>query len=92
MSPIRIRPATRDDDAALVAVDTSTWSTLSSPAPVPAAPRSYFAHVDPADVLVAELDGRVVGYTQLHNAVPIPSHGHVLEINGLAVLGDQPLD
>lgn len=34
---------------------------------------------------MAELDGVVAGYAMLQQAMPLPSHRHVLEIGGLAV-------
>lgn len=34
---------------------------------------------------MAEDDGRVVGYVTLHQSIPLATHSHVLEINGLAV-------
>lgn len=40
---------------------------------------------DPGGVLVAEDDGEPLGYVALHQPIPLPSHRHVLEINGLAV-------
>lgn len=85
---ITIRPADLADDAALVAADDATWSTLTTPAPKPG-PRKHFARMPVEDVIVGELDGRVVGYVQLHNAFGNEAaHRHVLEINGLAVHPD----
>lgn len=81
-----IREARPEDDAALVAIDAATWTSDVSPAPTPVAPVTFFdGRRAPADVLVAEIDGEVVGYAGLHNAIPLASHAHVLEINGLAV-------
>lgn len=85
---IVIRPADLADDEALVAADDATWSTTTTPAPK-RGPRTFFAGTPVEDVVVGELDGRVVGYVQLHNAFgQEPSHQHVLEINGLAVHPD----
>lgn len=83
---ITIRPATTDDDQALAAIDQATWSPAVTPAPR-RAPGSPFSE-DPRrldEVLVAEVDGSVAGYVALHQTIPLPSHSHVLEINGLAV-------
>jgi ribosomal protein S18 acetylase RimI-like enzyme len=83
---IEIRLASPADEAALRRVDRATWTTLSSPAPAPAADAPFFDdRKRPHDVLVAEVDGVVAGYLMLHQAIPLPSHEHVLEINGLAV-------
>lgn len=86
---ITIRPAEPADDGAIVAVDDRTWTTLTSPAPKPEGPRSHFERHPVEDVLVAVLDGRVVGYVQIHNLHgDVPSHRHAIEINGLAVHPD----
>jgi len=36
-------------------------------------------------VFVAEVDGVVVGYAKLSQTIALPSHEHVLTLNGLAV-------
>ena len=87
MTMVEIRTARMEDDAALVAIDDATWTTQVTPAPRPEErKRSYFEGArEPDDLIVAVLDGRVAGYVSLHQPYPIPSHEHVLEINGLAV-------
>ncbi len=80
-----IRPAREDDDAALVAVDAVTWSADATPAPQREITTFFGDRLDPADALVAELDGAVVGYAVLHNASQLAAHAHVLEIDGVAV-------
>ncbi|HEY0813419.1 MAG TPA: GNAT family N-acetyltransferase [Pseudonocardia sp.] len=83
---IEIRPAEQNDDAALAAVDEATWTTAASPAPRPESFTTFFdGRVDPADVLVAEREGAVVGYVALHRSTALPAHAHVLAIRGLAV-------
>ena len=83
---IEIRPGTDGDAPALIAIDAVTWTSATSPAGVPDESRPFFREgEDPADTLVAVLDDAVVGYARLRNALPVPSHLHVLEINGLAV-------
>lgn len=80
-----VRAARESDTRALAAVDQETWSPQVSPAPRPA-PGSPFADRDRlGDFLVAEVDGEVAGYVALHQTIPLASHSHVLEINGLAV-------
>ena len=86
---IEIRTARAGDEAALLAVDKLTWTTATSPGLPPEGPRDFFGdRLDPADALVAVLDGTVAGYATLRNVIPIPSHAHVLEINGVAVHPD----
>jgi len=86
---IEIRAAEPGDAATLAAIDAVTWTTANSPAGLPTEPRPFFrAEEDPADTLVAVLVGRVVGYAKLRSTRSLPSHAHVLEINGLAVAPD----
>ena len=59
----------------------------------PAGPRDGAAtffdeRTTPADVLVAVVDGEVVGYVLVRQSTPLPSHVHVLQIDGLAVHPD----
>lgn len=81
------RRARPEDDARLLAIDRQTWTSDVSPAPLTEpGPATFFgpdAVLD--DVLVAESDGEVLGYVRLHQPMAIPSHAHVLEVNGLAV-------
>jgi RimJ/RimL family protein N-acetyltransferase len=72
------------DGAALTRIDGATWNSKVSPAP-PRVGQGFFEHNDPGDVLVVEVDGQVAGYATLRQWSRIPSHAHVLEINGLAV-------
>jgi ribosomal protein S18 acetylase RimI-like enzyme len=84
---IEIRRAQTEDDAALAEIDAATWSILSSPTP-PREPGSGFfieGRRAPDDILVAETDGVVAGYVMLRRSTPLPSHEHVLEVNGLGV-------
>ena len=88
MSNSDIRPARTGDDAALLAIDFATWTPAVSPAPapIPGERKSFFdEHHGPESYLVAEVDGVVSGYVSMHQSIPLPSHSHVLEINGLAV-------
>ena len=82
----QVRPAGEQDAEALAALDRATWTTTTSPAPVPA-PDQPFGDQDQrlADVLVAEQSGCPVGYVRVAQAVPLASHAHVLEVQGLAV-------
>jgi ribosomal protein S18 acetylase RimI-like enzyme len=82
-----IRPATREDEQALRALDDATWSPDVSPAPRTwRDDRSFFGpDDDPREVLVAEVDGEVAGYIKLRNPTELESNRHVLAILGLAV-------
>jgi ribosomal protein S18 acetylase RimI-like enzyme len=84
---VEVRPARPGDDRALVTIDRATWTPATSPAPPPPEPdwRFFDERVDIRDVLVAELDGEVVGYVRLGRPTPVPANDHVLTINGIAV-------
>jgi ribosomal protein S18 acetylase RimI-like enzyme len=83
---MEIRWARADDEAALKRIDLATWTSEVSPAPPRGPDISFFSErTRPDEVLVAEVDGQVAGYAALGQAVPIPSHRHVLDIRGLAV-------
>jgi ribosomal protein S18 acetylase RimI-like enzyme len=83
---VSTRPARASDGERLQAIDLATWAPSVSPAPAPDPTRRFFGNGHSAgDVIVAEIEGRVVGYVSLHQGLSIPSHDHVLEIDGLAV-------
>ncbi|MEU4875786.1 GNAT family N-acetyltransferase [Streptomyces sp. NPDC021608] len=87
---LRIRAALLADDDVLSAVDRATWSTLHAVMPRPEPPYGPFfdeRHA-PEDHLVAELDGRVVGYLRLVRSTPLACNAHVRQIQGLAVLDE----
>jgi ribosomal protein S18 acetylase RimI-like enzyme len=84
--PATVRPATPDDARALVAIDLVNTTPSTSPGPPPAADADPFARRPPADVLVAEVDGHVVGYVNLGHPTPLASNAHVWEVQGLSVL------
>ena len=75
-----IGQARPEDDTILGLVDAATWSDGASPSPAPPAGTAFFAdRTRPDDVLVAEVDGVVVGYAILAQPIALPSHDHVLE-------------
>jgi len=78
-----IRPATPQDEAALVEIESETWLPHVSPAPHRV--RAFFEANHPDDVLVAVIDGRVVGYVVVRPATPLSSNAHVLKVAGLGV-------
>ena len=83
---VEVRPASLADEAALADIDRVTWTAETSPAPVPPEGRAFFdERTDPADVLVAEVDGEVAGYVKLGLATPLPASAHVRTISGVAV-------
>ncbi|MFD9396091.1 GNAT family N-acetyltransferase [Streptomyces sp. NPDC060000] len=86
----RIRTARSADDGALTLVDRLTWSHLHAVMPEPEPPYDPFfdeRHV-PEDYLVAELDGRVIGYVRLALPTSLACNAHVRQIQGLAVLDE----
>jgi ribosomal protein S18 acetylase RimI-like enzyme len=82
---VTIRPARADDDASLLVIDTDTWTSAVSPAPAPEVRATFFDGQALEGFLVAEVDGVVSGYVSIYQNIPLPSHEHVLAINGLAV-------
>ncbi|MEV6049547.1 GNAT family N-acetyltransferase [Streptomyces sp. NPDC052107] len=84
MSEPSIRIAEPADEEELALLDRSTWSTLHAVSPPPEGPFFDERHL-PEDYLVAEVDGRVVGYVRIGRPTPLASNTHVLQIQGLAV-------
>lgn len=83
---LRTRQSVHADSEALARIDTVTWSPRVTPAPRRNPEEPFFGkRNDPGDVLVAKDDGDLLGYVSIHQPIPLPSHRHVLEVNGLAV-------
>jgi ribosomal protein S18 acetylase RimI-like enzyme len=83
---ISIRRAQLGDGEILEQLDAATWTDDVSPAPAPAVGTGFFnERTRPDDVLVAVIDGLVVGYAKLGRSSALPSHQHVLDVNGLTV-------
>jgi ribosomal protein S18 acetylase RimI-like enzyme len=82
-----VRHATAEDEESLGRLDRATWSHLHAVTPPPQPPYEPFFRDDagPGAHLVAELDGRVVGYIRLGFPTSLPSNAHVRQIHGLAV-------
>lgn len=80
---LAVRPARLEDEAALYPIDQATWTADVSPSG--AADQPLLDRETLPDVLVVEEDGAVLGYVRLHQPGPLPSHVHVLTVNGLAV-------
>ncbi|MBR7674815.1 GNAT family N-acetyltransferase [Streptomyces daliensis] len=87
-SPVTIRAAVREDEAALAELDRRTWSTMHSVQPRPRPPYDPFfdATHPPAQFLVAEVEGEgIAGYIRLVQPTALASNAHVRQIQGLAV-------
>jgi ribosomal protein S18 acetylase RimI-like enzyme len=83
---VELRRALPADADALTDLDRSTWSSLSSPAPVPHTAWAFFdKKTKPSDVLVALVDAVLAGYVKLGSARPLEASDHVCTIIGLAV-------
>ncbi len=80
---VTVRPATDEDEAALAELDRRTWSPTVSPTPYPTG--TFFDRARAEGVIVACLDGRVIGYVKLRPPTGLASNAHVLAIHGLAV-------
>ena len=81
-----IRQARAEDGPVLREIERATMTTGASPAPAPLVLADFFRRgLTPADVLVAEADGVVVGYVSVEQSWPVASHQHVLDIAGLGV-------
>ena len=80
-----VRPARADDEAALLTVDRATWTPLSSPSPTPPEGPFFNERTVPENVLVAELDGEIVGWGKIEHPTELPSTAHVWHVTGLAV-------
>ncbi|MDO0928026.1 GNAT family N-acetyltransferase [Streptomyces sp. TG1A-8] len=85
-----IRVAQLGDDPDLRLLDRLTWSPLHAvtPEPQPPYPPFFSGRHAPDDTLVAELEGRVVGYVRIAFPTPLAANAHVRQIQGLAVHDD----
>jgi ribosomal protein S18 acetylase RimI-like enzyme len=85
LDPPLVRPATEADGAALAALMEETWLPTVSPG-YGREPGPFLDRTPLEDVLLAELDGSVVGYVLVNApATPLPSNAHVALVNGLGV-------
>ena len=81
---LTIRPATADDDTALLALEIGEPGT-GFPSVLARRPTTFFASSSPSDTLVAVQDGLVVGYVTLTHPTPLPENAHVSAIEGFTV-------
>ncbi|MFF7372522.1 GNAT family N-acetyltransferase [Streptomyces tricolor] len=82
-----IRIAQAADERELAVLDRATWSTLHAVTPRPEPPYQPFfdERHPPREFLVAEADGRILGYIRLTRPTPLASNAHVLTVQGFAV-------
>ncbi|MER5915914.1 GNAT family N-acetyltransferase [Streptomyces sp. NPDC001982] len=87
MPDLYIRAALPDDEEELSLLDRTTWSPLHAVMPEPRPPYPpFFDERHPVDdVLVAELEQRIVGYLRLGHPTRLAVNAHVWQIQGLAV-------
>jgi len=89
---VRVRPARLADQEALIELEAIAWSAESGfPSTMAADQRNatFFDDRNPPEAfLVAELDGRVVGYIRLKPPTKLPENAHVIQVQGLAVHPD----
>ncbi|GAA4913491.1 ribosomal protein S18 acetylase RimI-like enzyme [Stackebrandtia albiflava] len=85
---VTVRPATVDDDAALLAIEKTAWNSDSGFPSMRDPDQVVFFDAErrPVDIhFVAEHAGRIIGYIRLAPAANNPESAHVLLIPGLAV-------
>jgi ribosomal protein S18 acetylase RimI-like enzyme len=80
-----VRRGRAADEAALVDVDRATWSRYTSPAPKAPEGPFFNERTVPENVLVAEVEGRVIGYGKIEHPTELAASGHVWHVTGLAV-------
>jgi ribosomal protein S18 acetylase RimI-like enzyme len=90
VSEFKIRTAARGDERALFELDRRTWAPDNSVVPKPDEGSAFFdAYHRPEHFLVAERDGRLVGFVRVVQPVPLETGAHVRQIQGLAVDPDE---
>ncbi|GIG67940.1 GNAT family N-acetyltransferase [Phytomonospora endophytica] len=84
---INTRIATEADDEAILAVEAVSWDS-SSGFPSMREPKesAFNERTTPANYVLAEVDGKVVGYSRLMPKTPVAENSHVKGIYGLAVV------
>ena len=83
---LTVRRAVESDDAALLEIEQTAWDASSGfPSYQDTLSDTFFARSGPEAHLVAEYDGKVVGYLRLQDKYTFPEGAGILTINGLAV-------
>ncbi|MGH3727419.1 MAG: GNAT family N-acetyltransferase [Micromonosporaceae bacterium] len=89
VEPVQVRSATVADDAALLAIEVTSWPPGSGfPSYLAEQQRrtSFFGETNtPEDVMVAEYQGSVVGHIKVRQPYPMPEGAHLFAIHGLVV-------
>lgn len=85
MTDLRIRAANEDDLAVLQVLNLVTYDVTNSPGDPPDADADLFVRHEPADYLMAESGGTIVGFVILGHPTPLPASAHVCQIQGLGV-------
>ncbi|MFJ5259265.1 GNAT family N-acetyltransferase [Streptomyces sp. NPDC088387] len=81
-----IRHATPEDEGTLIRLDRDCWSHQHAVTPRPDEDAPFFGkRSGPLDHLIAEIDGRLVGYVRLGFPTELVSNTHVRQIRGLVV-------
>jgi ribosomal protein S18 acetylase RimI-like enzyme len=82
---LTVRRARAEDADPLLEIDQVTWSRHTSPSPAPPEGPFFNERTRAQNVIVAELDGRVIGYGKIEHPTPLPASAHVWHVTGLAV-------
>jgi ribosomal protein S18 acetylase RimI-like enzyme len=82
---VTIRPARAADEDVLLAIDRATWSPMSSPSSEPSDGPFFNERTQPENVIVAEVDGRVVGWGKIEHPTELDASDHVWHVTGLGV-------
>ena len=85
MRPLSVRLAQVADVPALERIDRISWTSISTPAPLPFDAIPFDQKMPLADVWVAEVERHVAGYVCVGWRSAIPSHKHVGVIRSIAV-------
>ena len=82
-----VRLGTDADKPGVAAIDQVAWDATSTPAELPLS-GDWAGEVDPAELTIAEVDGRVAGYVLLSPHNKLGSAAHIGLIRGIAVHPD----
>ena len=86
MTSVAYRPATELDGEALEELERDTWDASNAPSPSYDGP-VFGVRIPYANVIVATLDERVVGYVALGRRTAFATNAHVALVRSIAVAG-----